>query len=316
MKKILLATTALVAFAGAGAADVKLSGYAEIGVKDTGSGKAEFHNDIDVKFSLSGTTDNGLSFGATIDLDEVNGSAEVGGTQTSTTCSSVTISSTPQTFTPSCTVNKSTFNSSSVWVSGAFGKITMGDTDGAFDWAMTEVSSLTTIADDHSTHAGFDANSGLDGWNDGQVLRYEYSFGDFSVAVSAEGPEASDTVMGVGVKYSGDLGGVKIGVGLGYQKWDTIDIAGISVSAKMDNGFSVVVNYSDYDSSYNHTAIGIGYTTGALSLEANYGSYSDGGDDGYGLAMNYDLGGGAVVMAGYGHDDYDDYWSVGLGLSF
>lgn len=285
MKKILLATTALVAFAGAAAAEVKMSGYAEIGVKGLDD-NTYFHHDFDIKFSLSGETDNGLSFGATIDLDEVsNGISD-------------------------------NANPSSVWVSGAFGKITMGDTDGAFDWAMTEVSSLTTIADDHSTHAGFSGNDGLDGWNDGQVLRYEYSFGDFAFAVSAEGPEASELVMGVGVKYSGDLGGVKIGVGLGYQKYDSIDIIGVSVKAAMDNGFSVVVNYSDYDNSYTHSAIGIGYTTGALSLEANYGSYSDGGDDGFGLAVNYDLGGGAVVMAGYGHDDSNDYWSVGLGLSF
>ena len=43
--------------------------------------------------------------------------------------------------------------------------------------------------------------------------------------------------------------------------------------------------------------------------------------DSYGLAVNYDLGGGAVVMAGWGSDvsiaaGDQDQWSIGLGMSF
>ena len=70
MKKLLIATTALVATAGMAAADVTLSGYAEMGIKDNGEDTV-FHHDLDVKFSLTGETDGGLTFGATIDLDEV-----------------------------------------------------------------------------------------------------------------------------------------------------------------------------------------------------------------------------------------------------
>src|SRR6056297_1358365 len=80
MKKILFATTALVASAGIASAEVALSGYAELGVFEnqngTGDGfsgdatKAQVFSDIDVTFSMSGEADNGLTFGASIDLDE------------------------------------------------------------------------------------------------------------------------------------------------------------------------------------------------------------------------------------------------------
>ena len=83
MKKVLLGTTALVMTAGVAAADVTFSGYAEIGIFDNDSDDVQFHHDIDVKFSLSGESDNGLSFGATIDLDEVGDD-----------CSSTTVSTT------------------------------------------------------------------------------------------------------------------------------------------------------------------------------------------------------------------------------
>ncbi len=52
--------------------------------------------------------------------------------------------------------------------------------------------------------------------------------------------------------------------------------------------------------------LGIGYTMDALTVQANYGSYDlvgAGSQDGWGLVANYDLGGGAVLMAGYGDGD-------------
>lgn len=300
MKKVLLASTALVAMSGAAFAEVSLSGYAEIGVVDMdGPNGVEFHHDLDVKFSLSGETDNGLTFGATIDLDEVGDD---------TTCPG--IGANP--------ANTSCIEEHSVFVSGSFGTVTMGDTDGAFDWALSEVGSLTAIADDHTSHAGYSGNSGLDGMNDGQVLRYDHALGDIAFALSAELDDSgggSGDVVGVGVKWSGDMGGTSIGVGVGYQENSTTNVAGISLSAGFGD-VSVVLNYSNWDTAPDHTAIGATYSMGALSLHANYGEF-DGGTDGFGLAANYDLGGGAVAMFGYGDSSTGTQtWSAGLGLSF
>jgi outer membrane protein OmpU len=342
MKKVLLATTALAMTAGMAAADVSLSGYAEIGVKDNGA-EVVFHHDFDVKFTLAGETDGGLAFGATIDLDEVSNGIDADA------------------------------NPSSVFVSGDFGTITMGDTDGAFDWAMTEIAWGTAIADDHSSHAGWSGNSGLDGALDGQVARYDNTFGDFGFALSAEiGDGTGDEVIGVGVKYSGDFGGTSVGIGIGYQDGDVSvpipagltgvtgisasgDIAGASLALEFAGGFQARLNYSQVDATisatttgtgtgavttavsvdvdWDHTGVGVAYAGDGWIAEANYGQF-DGtiagvGDfeaDGFGLAFNYDLGGGAVIMVGYGSGegfaldgtnvDSVDTWSAGLGLSF
>jgi outer membrane protein OmpU len=361
MKKVLLASTALVMTAGVAAAQgVELSGYAEIGIKGTednwGRTATVFHNDFDVKITLSGETDSGLTFGATMDLDELRGDS----------------------------INPDG-NLSSVFVSGNFGTLTMGDTDGALDWAMDDIVWGTAIADDHSSHAGWNGNSGLDGSLDGQVARYQYSFGDFAVALSAEiGSNTATTEenYGIGVTYATSLGGADIRVGLGYQDGTlatpailtsngtttnsfvsgtgTGDIWGVSLSADLAGGFAVKLNYSKVDGNlttittatstisgsstsgtaagtaaveWDHVGIGLGYQMDALLIEVNYGKY-DGtvagvGNfeaDGYGLAINYDLGGGAVAMFGYGSGDgfaaagvapiSRDTWSAGLGLSF
>ena len=82
---------------------------------------------------------------------------------------------------------------------------------------------------------------------------------------------------------------------------------------------------NDVSKSYEHTGVGIAYTLNGVNLHANYGNYDfDNGTnaDGYGIAANYGLGGGATVMVGYGNGTAQGAtadvttFSVGLGLSF
>jgi outer membrane protein OmpU len=71
MKKVLFATTALVATAGVASADIALSGVAQMGIQGgSGGATTQFVQDIDITFTMSGTADNGTTFGAAIDLDE------------------------------------------------------------------------------------------------------------------------------------------------------------------------------------------------------------------------------------------------------
>ena len=299
MKKVLFTTTALVASATFAAADghtgVSLSGYAEMGLIGGDATDLQFFQDIDVTFGMSGESDGGLSFGASVDLDET-----AAGT------------------------NSADDNGTTVFISGGFGTLTLGDTDGAFDKALTETGMLTSIADDHTTHVAYNGNSGLDGSGDGQVLRYDYSFGDFAVAVSAEqgdnGLGVADDIFGLGASFGTDLGGTAIGVGLGYQTQGDADLMGLSLSAGIA-GFDVVVNYRDHSVDGDSYGLGLGYSMDAVSVSANYGENAA-GDDSFGVAVNYSLGGGATLMAGYGSDvdgatagDQAQY-SLGLGLSF
>jgi len=304
MKKVLFATTALVASAGVAAAEVKLSGYAEMGIVGGDAIETQFHNDFDIKFTLSGETDNGLSFGATIDLDEVSAGIGTGGPTGGAADTTPTNSKTPH----------------SVWIGGEWGKLTLGDTDGGFDWALKEAIIGSSFADTHE-HAGYNGNAGLDGNYGGQILRYDNSFGPlgFAASVATDDTGAGDATLGLGIKYSTDLGGASVGFGLGYQTDDINSIAGVSVDVKTDSGISAIVNYSDLDTNGEHTGLAIGYSMDALTIGVNWGQYETTGGvktDGVGLALNYSLGGGATVHVGYASDDVEDAWSVGLAMNF
>jgi outer membrane protein OmpU len=314
MKTLLLASTALVATAGFAAADVKITGYAEIGIiggeRYCADAKAQYHTDLDVTCAMTGESDGGLALGATVDLDE-NGAfdAQSQGGET-------------------------------YFLSYGAMRLDMGDTDSAYDAALQEVALAgASIADDETEHAGYNGNSSMDGIHGGQNARVSYSAAGLTLGLSAAVADtdtvANDNpVWGLGVRYTTDLGGAAVGFGLGYiTQEDNANMIGVSVDAALANGFSVAVNYSetDYDAAgaenQTHMAIGVGYTMNALALGLNYGEYDNvGGVDGaqksgFGFAATYDLGGGLAAHAGYGvsdnvvGDDTDSY-SLGLSMSF
>jgi len=72
MKKVLLATSALVASAGIASADITLTGGADFGMKDSGVNgtDAYIHAETDFNIVATATTDNGYTIGASIDLDD------------------------------------------------------------------------------------------------------------------------------------------------------------------------------------------------------------------------------------------------------
>ncbi|MEL6586971.1 MAG: porin [Pseudomonadota bacterium] len=352
MKKVLFASTALVAFAGAAAADITLTGNAEMGINENetytfnaatnnfdADGNTGFFTDIDVTFTMSGETDGGLTFGASIDLDESNdgdafGSATQGG--------------------------------ETIFLSGNFGTITMGDTDGALDWALDEVLfSNGSLADNEET-AGYNGNAGLDGLYDGQILRYDYTVGSFGIALSAELDDTdgvgNDDVFGLGLTYDATFGSTALSFGIGLQTASVanvdVDTFGLSVSADFGNGFEAGLSYMTFENHLpdvsdtlvtflsggavtdgrlitpnqdtDHIGVGIGYSTGPWAMSANYGEYShDRGTDisGLGLTVGYDLGGGAIVQFGYGRSSIDmpvgeptfddrDTFSFGVRMNF
>ena len=310
MKNILFATTALVATAGIASADVSISGFAEIGVFDNGNGDMQLFNDIDVTFSMTGETEGGMSFGASVDLDEISDD----------------------------TTNAATDNNSAAGIaaniSGSFGTVTLGDTDGASDWALTETAIGGALADDHTGHAGYSGNSPLDGASDGQILRWDNTVGAMGVAISfeqaADGATSdNDDTVQIGLKYTMDAGSAAIGLGIGYADAGTqtdgivtgdTNVMGISLSLASGN-LTGVVNYSDGEAlgvDISHVALGLGVTMDALTVGVNWGEFDEDNvkTNGVGLAVNYDMGGGAVFQLGYGDGEGTDTMSMGLALSF
>ncbi|MBF9032942.1 porin [Rhodobacterales bacterium HKCCE2091] len=327
MKKVLFATTALVATAGAAVADTDLRGWsgrsgtievrgdAEMGIV---SGlyadlPVQFWNDVDLRFRLTGMTDNGLEFGAQVDLDEAGN------------------------------LGRDLDNQGThVYISGAFGTLTLGDTDGALDFVMQDANTAHdpgSIADDHTSHAGYLGSYG-DGAFDNQVLRYDYSMSGFTFAISYEQAGvaatgivpvavASDGTWALGLGYEASWSNVDFTFGLGYQSIDVVtfdvNMIGVSVLAEFSNGLAVVVGYTDIENGAgagvddSHTYVGVGYSTGPITLHANYGEF-DSGASGYGVAAGYDLGGGLSILAGYGYSDFGatdaDSFSFGLSMAF
>ncbi|MCE6949994.1 porin [Cereibacter sphaeroides] len=314
MKQILLATTALVMTAGVAAAEITFSGTAEMGIVGSGEdmavigrgqsnvGGTEFHNDFNLIVTATGETDMGLSFGVSTEISKDEGEAN----------------------------GNFSADNTAAFISGAYGTLTMGEIDGAMDWAITEnIGNPGSIGDDETTHLGYLGAFG-DASYDNQIARYEYNFGDFGVAISAElsdgafvsdDPEVgvNNEIVGdsgenyaVGGKYSGDFGGFGLGFGLAYQTFDDgaitfvedvqgigeadVDILAVSATADFNNGFKAGIEYSDW-SAENDAGQDLDFAHMAISGGFVTGAFEIGAN--YGV-FDFDTEGAADKIEGYG----------------
>ena len=308
MKQFLASTAILAITAGIAAAEVKISGSARMGlIDDFGDGDVLMTSRVRVTFDMSGETDTGLSFGASVRADQ----SGQGNTEN---------------------------DDSVVYVSGAFGKLSMGDVDGAAAAAVGQVSGvgLTGLGD-------YNEIAYVLGNEDTSAL-YEYSTGDLSFFLSAQ-PNAGNSNYGVGVSYK--MGDYKFAIG--YESTEDNSTPGsgwpdkIGFSAFWPNGVSQIVlgadatfgpvttkvRFARYDEDnstggMDQFALSVDYAVDALTLTGYYSNFrgTDGyeGNDGdfYGLGASYDLGGGASVVGGYSRIDYgvDPESAFDVGLSF
>ncbi|NHB75844.1 porin [Rhodobacter calidifons] len=293
MKKILLATSALVMVAGAAAAEVKLSGSARMGLIFDGEDTL-LTSRVRVVFTMSGETDTGLSFGASMRSDQFGGNQKkdsagdlLGSSQTGN-------------------------NDSTVYVSGPFGKLTLGDVDTAAEGLVGHVSGVGL--------------TGLGDWNELRYLGhektaalYEYSAGDLTFALSAgqiedlDGVAANDDAYSVAVKYApGDYS-----VALGYETAGGVDHIALGASATF-GGATVKFVASDTDISGDPTqyALSLDYKVDAATFTIF--ATDEGTTNNYGIGAAYDLGGGAKVVGGIVKvdDSSVDDTIADLGLSF
>jgi outer membrane protein OmpU len=351
MKKALFATTAASALLMGGIASaqgVALFGSARLGlgynIYNDGSIRTEtdsagniqapddFRAISRVRFgvNMTGETDSGITFGATIRADNA-----VGG-------------------------NGGTFGQTagSVFVSGSFGTLTLGDTNAADEQWVGDVPgdfSLTGLGDLDETR--YVSNGGSFG-NDSNfsfasnpqarpTIRYDFDIMGFGMSVSSN---RDLTDVGVGAGYAADFGGGSWSLGGGYYDFDNFtteasdptlvcvdtnadgicesvelqstpgqDIPGghqwsVGLSGDYD-AFAFGVTYSQVDTDADadglkykadNLLLGASYTFDAWSIGANYGKVLNAsgnaepidGTDSYELSAQYDLGGGAALMGG------------------
>lgn len=370
MKKVLFATTAastLLIGGIASAQGIALFGDARLGlgynidndggilVETDDDGELNTPDDLRaisrVRFgvNMTGETDSGITFGATIRADNAaGGEGGVDGQR-----------------------------SGSVFVSGSFGTLTYGDTNAADEQWVGDVPgdfSLTGLGDLDETR--FVSNGGGFGSDSGNsfasnpfarpTVRYDFDIMGFGISASSN---RDLTDIGVGLGYAADFGGGSWSLGAGYNKFDNFTQFGSLTYVEDEDGnivpftpttewpdgeqwslglkgdydaFSFGVTYAnldadgvtdDLDYKADNLLIGASFTFDAWSVGAVYGKIlsAEGsledldGDDSYELSAQYDLGGGATLNGGVrrsyniiglgGDTDGDAAWIGDFGIS-
>ena len=274
MKKLLLATTMLMTAGSYAAADVSVSGDGRMGVVST-DGTSEFSSRMRIKFTGSGTTDGGLSFGGSFRAADAIGAAS--GT------------------------------SGSVYISGAFGKITMGSTGNAVDSLVSNVSAV-----------GYGA-SGLDGAQelglvdsaDKEGVSYNIAVSGATVEVGAGQLDGAAEYYSVAVAYA--FGGINAAIGYESDADDTNTKA--AFSAKVGPA-TVMVAVADRDSNEDlGYAMSADFAMAGATVTAYYAN--DNADEAnMAVGVSSDLGGGAMLKAGVGSVGSVTVADAGLNFSF
>jgi predicted porin len=338
MKKILVASSALVAvaFAGQAQASEKISlsvgGYMEqwMGVAsqdDAYDGYNAFQSDTEVHFSGSTTLDNGIEVGAKIELEGEGGNS---GTM---------------------------IDEQYLYVNGGFGQVKLGAEDGAAnDMTILAPSTGPVNAQDGDLTSWVnvstsDANYYTVGGDAKRVTYYTPVLGGFRAGVSYTDDKASEnldkaqtsnSVVSLGVEYKADFDGVNVAVSATGEEDQDTEGQWWHVGTNVGFGnFTVGASYGAADDDLggaNDTAksgydLGVSYTMDAATVSATY--YSETEEQGTGagedeldtvhLGLAYTLGAGVSWKSSvFWFDnaraaaaDNDGYGAVtGLALSF
>lgn len=325
MKKVLFATSALVLSAGFASAEVAVSGDGRMGVIYDGN-DAQFSSRARVKFTLTGESDAGLSFGGAFRVDQES-DYTAGNTGSVRSAARGT--------------------AGAVWVSGTYGKLSMGDVVGAAEAAIGD---LYEVGYTDGEFAGDPEELFFlvgDGNNEdqGPTALYEYKINNIGLYASmtdgsnVAGPavvgrapfvdtdgdgigdtqfDTADTAWSLAAKYEGS----NFWASLSYSDNGDVSELGLGAEAKFNN-FAVKGVYLSYDDSIlDYTAgLAASYQADAVLVKGFYrrDKYDIVGEDSFdsfGIGADYDLGGGAVLAGGIIDTDYLDDTVLDMGVKF
>ena len=297
MKKILLATSILAATTGYAAAEVAVSGNGRLGVVYDGN-DVQFHSRARVVFDLSAESDNGLSFGASFRADNAAGAA-----------------------------GKTNMGDGTIWVSGGFGKLAMGDVVSAGEAALGDLSGVGyTGLGDFSDIPYINGDDGND--FDGTGALYSYSAGaiGFHLGMTDGADDNSATVdpdasYSIGASYGTDAYSVALAYLSGTPGNDQAEEIILGGSGNI-GAAKVKAYYADFKNTAIEKSFGLSvdYGMDATTLTAFVRRDDLGATDfdTFGLGVAYDLGGGAALKAGVVDSDYnaDTIADLGITMSF
>lgn len=325
MKKVLFATSALVLSAGFASAEVALSGDGRMGVIYDGN-DAQFSSRARVKFTLTGESDAGLSFGGAFRVDQES-DYTAGNTESNRSAARGT--------------------AGAVWISGTYGKLSMGDVVGAAEAAIGDLPEIGYT--DGEFGGDIEEISFLvgDGENEdqGPTILYEYTVNNISFYASATdgsnvaGPgvvgrsdvfdldgnqvDTADTAWSVAAKYEGS----NFWAALSYSDNGDDSEIGLAAEGKFNN-FAIKGVYMDYsidsiaDADAKTYGLGATYQMDAIAVKGFWRRDElevagfDEEYDSFGIGADYDLGGGAVLAGGIIDTDYLDDTVADFGIKF
>ena len=276
MKKVLLATSALTLSAGFASADVSMSGTGGAGVFGANGADLSVYSGVDLGFALSGASDNGMTFSASLDMGGGQ-TLDAGDFELDTQDMgvddnvSVTIGVSGLTIVLSQNGVDDLYDddkAGDIGISGAMGDLTYSVTTGLEDDDPTSLSVGYTAGAISGSVATSD-----DG--DASNVSISYAMGD--ITISAE----SDT----------DRTGA--------------DTSSVTVSYAMSDGMTVSLENSE-----DVNEVSVAYSSGAISVGV---SADDAATESWEATMAYDLGGGATFNLG---TNQDETTFAGVGFSF
>lgn len=305
MKRILLASTAIVAFAGAAAAEVTFTGTATLGYNDTDSGagvvfvlpatnwdnEEGFYSDLDITAGLSQELDNGLTVAASINLDDFGNGTDTG--------YDYVLSLTAEN--AGLYYGDTAFAAETHWVSAGDmetdgfseadgevalrGDVTFGAVSASVSYVLANnIDNDNAIDDLNQLSVGATADFG----NFNVVLAYQEASGEAGGFYSANLP--------VGIPTDGDNG-----------DFNDAEIFGLSVGTSFA-GADVRLAYSD-NSVDDSIGVKVAYPFGPVTATAYYVAESNAAGDNWGLNFAYENGPVAVAF-----DYQDDQSVVKMGL--
>jgi outer membrane protein OmpU len=276
MKKVLLATSALTLSAGFASADVSMSGSGGAGVFGASGADLSVYSGVDLGFSLSGASDNGMTFSASLDMGGGQ-TLDVGDfeldTQDMGTDDNVSVA---------------------IGVSGLTVTLSQDGVDDLYDDDIAGDIGISGAMGDLT----YSVVTGLED-ADPTSLSIGYSAGAISgsVATSDEGDAST-----VSVSYA--MGDITVSAESDTDRTGA-DTSSITVSYAMSDGMTVSLENSE-----DVNEVSVAYSSGAISVGV---TADDAATESWEATMAYDLGGGATFNLG---TNQDETTFAGVGFSF
>ena len=276
MKKVLLATSALTLSAGFASADGSMSGSGGAGVFGANGADLSVYSGVDLGFSLSGASDSGMTFSASLDMGGGQ-TLDVGDfeldTQDMGTDDNVAVT---------------------IGVSGLTIELSQDGVDDLYDDDIAGDIGISGAMGDLT----YSVVTGLED-ADPTSLSIGYSAGAISgsVATSDEGDASTVTVT-----YA--MGDITVSAESDTDRAGA-DTSSVTVTYAMADGMSVSLENSE-----DVNTLSVSYASGAVSVAVEA---DDADDESWEATMAYDLGGGATFNLGT-NDDETTF--AGVGFSF